>query len=233
MIPCWNTTGWSLPPKTGTTTIQRTTAPPSTTVPGGTATATRPTWTASTCAGSTLPTQTALSGPPGPAGSTPSSFPRWRFGLPAIWKTNKLFFCSCELASSSHLVCWPKHTILTFVACPHMILFLLPFLYYSATCSMLASIIHLWPFFHWNHAAIVIFFSIQFIKTAHQRSCAGPTRGGPEKSGQRAVDFPLTSDLPYVLTCYLNCGSVSLPVSVPGGNRTDFSKFEEKELEKK
>lgn len=95
VTPCWNTTGWSLPPKTGTTTTQRTTAPPSTTAPGGTATATRPTWTASTCAGSTPPTQMALSGPPGPAGSTPSSFLRWRFGLPAIWKTNKLFFCSC------------------------------------------------------------------------------------------------------------------------------------------
>lgn len=95
VTPCWNTTGWSSPPKTGTTTTRRTTAPPSTTAPGGTATATRPTSTASTCAGSTPPTRTALSGPPGPAGSIRSSFPRWRFGPPAIWKTNELFFCSC------------------------------------------------------------------------------------------------------------------------------------------
>lgn len=95
VTPCWNTTGWSSPPKTGTTTTRRTTAPPSTTAPGGTATATRPTSTASTCAGSTPPTRTALSGPPGPAGSIHSSFPRWRFGPPAIWKTNELFFCSC------------------------------------------------------------------------------------------------------------------------------------------
>lgn len=103
--------GWSLPPKTGTTTTRRTTAPPSTTAPGGTATATHPTSTASTCVGSTPPTRTALSGPPGPAGSTRSSFPRWRFGPPAIWKTNELRFCPCKLASSSHLVCWPTHTL--------------------------------------------------------------------------------------------------------------------------
>lgn len=147
VTPCWNTTGWSSPPKTGTTTTPRTTVPPSITAPGGTATATRPTSTASTCAGSTPPTRTASSGPPGPAGSTRSSFLRWRFGLPAIWKTNELLFCSCSPASSSHLVCWPKHTTLTFTARPHMILFLL---YYPVTCSVLASIIHLWPLLHWK-----------------------------------------------------------------------------------
>lgn len=89
MILCWSTTGWSSPPKTGITTTQRTTAPPSTTVPGGTATATPPTLTASTCAVSTPPTPTASSGPPGPAGSTPWSSPRWRYDRPATRRKNE------------------------------------------------------------------------------------------------------------------------------------------------
>lgn len=75
---CWSTTGWSLPRRTRTTTIRRITVPPSTTGPGGTGTATRPTWMDSTWRASTPPTPTASSGPPGLAGSTRSSSPRWR-----------------------------------------------------------------------------------------------------------------------------------------------------------
>lgn len=89
MTLCWSTTGWNSPPKTGTTTTQRTTAPPSTMVPGGTATATRPTWTASTCAVSTPPTPMASSGPLGLGGSTPSSSRRWRFDQLAIQRVNE------------------------------------------------------------------------------------------------------------------------------------------------
>lgn len=148
VTPCWSTTGWSSPPKTGTTTTRRTTAPPSTTAPGGTATATPQTSTASTCAGSTPPTPMALSGPPGPAGSTRSSFPRWRFGPPVIRKTNELH--SLVLASwhpclilfvDLNIPLWPLWLA------PQMILFLLLFFYCPATCSVLVSIIHLWPLF--------------------------------------------------------------------------------------
>lgn len=86
---CWNTMGWSSPPKTGIMTTRRTTAPPFTTAPGGTATATPPTLMASTCAGSTPPMRTASSGPPGLAGSTLSSSPRWRYDLPATPRINE------------------------------------------------------------------------------------------------------------------------------------------------
>lgn len=74
----WNTTAWNLPPKTWTTTIPRITVPPSTMVPGGTATATLPTWTGSTSRATTAPMLTASSGPHGRAGSIPSSSLRWR-----------------------------------------------------------------------------------------------------------------------------------------------------------
>lgn len=70
-------------------TTRRTTAPPSTMAPGGTATATPPTLMASTCAVSTPPMRTALSGPPGLAGSTLSSSPRWRYDLPVTQRTNE------------------------------------------------------------------------------------------------------------------------------------------------
>lgn len=89
MTLCWNTMGWSSPPKTGIMTTRRTTAPPFTTAPGGTATATPPTLTASTCAGSTPPMRTASSGPPGLAGSTLSSSPRWRYDLPVTLRINE------------------------------------------------------------------------------------------------------------------------------------------------
>lgn len=89
VILCWNTMGWSSPPKTGITTTQRTTAPPSITAPGGTVTATPPTLMASTCVGSTLPMLMASSGPPGLAGSTPSSSLRWRYDPPATPRANE------------------------------------------------------------------------------------------------------------------------------------------------
>lgn len=101
MTLCWNTMGWSSPPKTGIMTTRRTTAPPFTTAPGGTATATPPTLMASTCAGSTPPMRTASSGPPGLAGSTLSSSPRWRYDLPVTLRINEKdkredFFFSCS-----------------------------------------------------------------------------------------------------------------------------------------
>lgn len=143
-------------------TTRRTTAPPSTMAPGGTATATPPTLMASTCAVSTPPMRTALSGPPGLAGSTLSSSPRWRYDLPVTQRTNEkdkrrsisfwnitnhdfwqlgevtcldifLFFSTkTYLFEFSWLCCLPPDVSLPF---------LLLFLHHSATSSMLASII--------------------------------------------------------------------------------------------
>lgn len=81
--------GWSSPQKTGITTTRRITAPPSTMVPGGTATATPLTLTASTSVVSTPPMPMASSGPPGLAGSTHSSSLRWRYGPPVTLKINE------------------------------------------------------------------------------------------------------------------------------------------------
>lgn len=79
---CSNTTVWNSPPRTRTTTTRRITAHPSTTAPGGTETATRPTSMDSTCAASTLHTPMASSGRPGRVGSTRWSSPRWRSDRP-------------------------------------------------------------------------------------------------------------------------------------------------------
>lgn len=79
---------------------------------------------------------------------------------------------------------------LTFMADHQMILFLLLFFYITqrlVLCWFSLSISD--PFFTENHTAVVIFFSIRLIKTAHQHSypavdglaLLSPTWGGPEK----------------------------------------------------
>lgn len=194
---CWSTTGWSSPPKTGTTTTRRTTAPPSTTAPGGTATATRPTWTASTCAGSTPPTRTASSGPPGLAGSTRSSFLRWRFGPLVIWKTNESVFVLFLLAHILVLSCsftQTFHTDLRGFSLDDLIL--------APLLLLLHSSLHYpspWPLF-FPTENIFLEHSVHKNSTAAFRSCGQrtsftqPHKGVPESLPQDKA--PLTfSDL--------------------------------------
>lgn len=64
------------------------------------------------------------------------------------------------------------------------------------------------------HNATVILFLVQHseLKSSGQHASINSVTGGPEKypTEQRTVPFALTSDLPSVSTCSLNCGSVSL-----------------------